>query len=316
MKYPSNLSPNILKAFSEPSMNQCPSTVPDSIRISFNDPQTVDTLQELCLLSIAHTWERKKRARFRQCNRYRALLFVLTENPREIYLGTAENNNYFLKELTAARDLLTVTQFIKDDLFWEGQYKAAYGPRYVATPPGKWLQTFMEKNLQEWLEKLKPCDYEEEVVLERLELYAPYVDQLTVHNFQPPPKQEIHHIPLGLVLQTLTELRCIDLSVNIKDAGDDFSEGCSNLSDKDINTLAVGLESCDILEFRLAGTKLSPTMAKRLGCSLERCRNLKLLHLPSCNLCDNGVISFLMGLSPDSLLAIEDLNLSNNFICG
>lgn len=235
-------------------------------------------------------------------------------HPTQISLGSAENKNYFLRELTISNDLLTVTEFIKDDLFWEGQYKAVYGPRFQRTPQGKWLQVFMEKHLQEWLEKLKPCDYEGEQVLERLELYALFVEQLTMHNFQT-TKQEIHHIPLGVFFQNLTQLKRIDLSVNIKDAGVEFSDGCSNLSDKDINTLAAGLELCDILEFKLEGTKLSPAMAKRLGSSLEKCRNLKLLHLPSCNLADHGVISFLMGLLPDALLDIEDLNLSNNFIC-
>lgn len=229
-------------------------------------------------------------------------------------LESAENHNYFLKELHIESDLLAVTEFIQDDLFWEGQYKAAYGPRFTATPPGKWLQVFMEKHLQEWLEKLKPSEYEEEGVLERLEVYAPYVVKLTIHNFQPSPKHEIHHIPLNIVLQSLNELRSIDLSVNIKDAGDDFTDACLNLSDKDVIMLAAGIELCDITEFRLGGTKLSSAMAKRLGSALEKCVNLKLLHLVNCSLSDEGVIAFLMGLSLDAL-QIEDLNLENNFIC-
>lgn len=240
----------------------------------------------------------------------------LSGNPRLISLGTAENNNYFLKELNiSGPELLTVTEFIKDDLFWKGQFEKAYGPCFMATPNNKWLQIFMEQHLCEWLEKLKPSEYEEEVVLERLELYSPHVKTLTVHNFQPPPKGEIHHIPLNVVLQTLSELRCIDLSVNVKDAGEDFTNGCANLSDRDINALATGLELCDITEFRLGGTKLSPSMSKRLGSALEKCVNLKVLHLIDCSLSDQGVIAFLMGLSPDSLQGLEDLNLSNNFIC-
>lgn len=240
----------------------------------------------------------------------------LAGNPRAISLGSAENNNYFLKELNiSGGDLLTVTEFIKDDLFWKGRYECAYGPRCMATPNGQWLQVFMEKHVQEWLEKLKPCEYEEEVVLQRLEIYSPHVQKLTVHNFQPPPKHEIHHVPLSLVLKSLSELKSIDLSVNVKDAGEDFTHDCANLSDKDVHALATGLELCDVTEFRLAGTKLSASMAKRLGSSLEKCSHLKLLHLMDCSLSDQGVIAFLMGLSPDSLQAIEDLNLSNNFIC-
>lgn len=174
----------------------------------------------------------------------------------------------------------------------------------------------MERHLKDILETMKPSEYEEEAMMEILELYSPYLETLTVHNWQPPPKYEIHHIPLDIVIKNLTELRRIDLSINFKDVGDDFGVGCSNLSDKDIDSLATGIENCyDLLEFRLAGTKLNQKMAKRLGNAIEKCTNLKLLHINDCKLMDEGVIAFLMGLSPDSMPAIEDLDLTNNFIC-
>lgn len=175
---------------------------------------------------------------------------------------------------------------------------------------------FMERHLKDLLETMKPLDYKEESMIETLELYSPYLETLTIHNFQPPAKHEINHIPLDIVIRNLAELKRIDLTINFKEAGDDYGVGCRNLSDKDISSLATGIENCyDLLEFRLAGTKLSPRDAKRLGGAIEKCTNLRLLHIIDCKLSDEGVIAFLMGLSPDSLQAIEDLNLTNNFIC-
>lgn len=227
-----------------------------------------------------------------------------------------ENKYYFLRELSGDNDLLNLTKFIKEDLFWEKQYLVRYGPRFTSTLPGKWLQVFMERHLKDLLETMKPSEYEEESMIEALELYNPYLETLTIHNWQPPPKHEIHHIPLDIVLKNLTELKRIDLSIEFKDTGDDFGIGCCDLSDKDIDCLASGIECCyDLLEFRLSGTKLSPCLAKRLGRSIEKCTNLRMLHIVDCKLSDEGVIAFLMGLAPDSLPSIEDVDLTNNFIC-
>lgn len=213
-------------------------------------------------------------------------------------------------------DLSSLTKFIKDDLFWEKKYRNTFGHPCLETGPGKWLQVFMEKHLQDWLEKIKPGDNAEETLIKQLEIYSPFVHTLTMHNFQVPASTQ--HIPqFNIVLQNLAELKRIDLSVNVTDAGDDFVVGCSNLTESDIDSLATGIEFCDYLcDFRLSGTRLSGSMSKRLGRALEKCPNLKVLHLIECNLSDNGVISFLIGLSPESMQSIEDLDLSNNFICG
>lgn len=231
-------------------------------------------------------------------------------------MGNAENSNYFLKELIG-NDLTSVTEFIKDDLFWEKKYRNSFGHPYLKTANGKWLTVFMEKHLQNWLEKMKPLDYAEETLIKQLEMYSPFVQTLKMHNFQVPKPGETQHIPrFSIVLQNLADLRRIDLSANIKDSGDEFMVGCSNLTESDIDGLATGIEFCDDLcDFRLSGTRLSGSMSKRLGRALEKCSNIKVLHLIECNLSDNGVISFLIGLSPDSMQAIEDLDLSNNFIC-
>lgn len=55
MKFPANLSSNVLWAFST-SVDHC-LLAPDNIRITFGGSPTIATLQELCLLSIAGTWE-------------------------------------------------------------------------------------------------------------------------------------------------------------------------------------------------------------------------------------------------------------------
>lgn len=212
--------------------------------------------------------------------------------------------------------MLLVTEFIQDDMFWEKQYKTAYGPRIVTTLKGKWMQIYLEKNLQEWLEKMHPNEFDEETVRERLELYAPHIERLTIHNFQPPPKHEIHHIPLNFI-QILRRLRAIDLYVTVKDpdTNGDFSDCGTNFSDKDIEALCTGIEACDLIEFRFGGTIVRPAMAKRLGSALEKCVHLKKLHIVDCSLADEGVIAFLMGIAPDSMREIEDLSLANNCIC-
>lgn len=304
MKYPETLSRSVLRAFSSSSSfvasdQQCllldENEGQKGIRVSFSGEfKFVETLQEICLKCIARSFE---------------------ENPRTITLESVSNRNYFLSELNAGNDLLVVSEFVKDDLFWRSEYEKLYGPRCCATAPGKWIQVFMEMHLREWLEKLRPTEYDEEGAMERLHLYAPYVENLTMTDFLPPPKHEIHHIPLNVIVQCLGKLQTIDLSVNIKNAGDDFSDSCSNLSNKDIDALASGLGSSKILrEFKLSGTKITPQMAKRIGQSLEKCP-LRVLHIVNCSLGDQGVIAFLIGLSPESLKDIEELNLTNNFIC-
>lgn len=60
MKFPANLSLNVLKAFAVDPVDQCSLAVvnhkQDTIRICFED-SSVNTLQEICLLNLARDWE-------------------------------------------------------------------------------------------------------------------------------------------------------------------------------------------------------------------------------------------------------------------
>lgn len=63
MKYPPNLSKNILKAFSSPR-DRCANETnsAEAIRVCFDDPRdqgAVLNLQELCLLAIVRNWQSK-----------------------------------------------------------------------------------------------------------------------------------------------------------------------------------------------------------------------------------------------------------------
>lgn len=244
------------------------------------------------------------------------MVIPLLANPEQYAF---ENNVRYRQSVldrltTTNTDIYKLSKYISDDNFWKRLYHEDFGPRYEK--PQKWITAYMEKRLRDMLEKLKPADYNEESVIREMTLYCPHVNLLAIHNLQTPVKSSFNHIPLNLILGNLTELQEIDFSVNVKDTVDDFVVSYSNLSDQDVVHLAAGLGMCDDLKrFRLAGTKLTPTMAAVLGRAIERCTKLEALTIENCNLNDNGVKYFLYGLATDSLPSIKEINLANNFIC-
>ncbi|TMW53111.1 hypothetical protein DOY81_001839, partial [Sarcophaga bullata] len=122
------------------------------------------------------------------------------------------------------------------------------GRRKNKTKP--WINIYMERHLQEFIENVTPTDYELERVQATLDICAAYINQLEINCLQPSMNGQNDHIPLDFILRNLPELHTLRLTYCTKTIGTQFYLGCNMLSRRDASLLARGLQQChELLHF-------------------------------------------------------------------
>ncbi|GAB0088129.1 uncharacterized protein DMENIID0001_025110 [Sergentomyia squamirostris] len=303
MKFPNTVDKNIFKAYIDPKVvrrRQIHNGI-NSMDLKWttvvNGPET---LKMLCIKALAEGWIANPI--------YSELIFDVDRN----YLLDILNLDFPVSDLSAK---------IQEDSFWQRFFMAKWPQCYPLKRNRPWIKIFMEKYLSEKMENMKHEDYEEERLLQLLELCAPHVENFYLSQLQPNmTSSEMDHndhvVPLNTVLSNLPELRKIDLTYDLKTVGTNFYLGCGNISANDIKWLTEGLAKCfELQEFRLHSSKLDAGMLKLLGMALDKgCKNLEVLSLPHCRCGDSGLLAFLEALGPESLPNIHTLDLTNNFL--
>lgn len=248
-------------------------------------------------------------------------LSFFTANPVYSEVTYDVDRNYLLDILSLDIPVADLSTKIQEDVFWERFFMSRWPQYCPQTRNRPWIKVFMEKYLAEKLENMKSDDYEEERLVQLLELCASHVENLIINQLQPTmasleSEHNDHVVPMNIVLSNLPELRKIDLTYDLKNVGTNFYLGCSNISANDIKSLSEGLAKCfELQDFRLHSSKLDAQMLKTLAVALDKgCPNLEVLSLPHCRFGDAGLLAFLEALGPDSFPNIHTLILSNNFL--
>ncbi|KAH8242587.1 hypothetical protein KR032_000271 [Drosophila birchii] len=253
------------------------------------------------------------------------VLDAIVENWSELplyqQLRRREDRNYLLSHLDTQLPLQLLSTYIREDFFWQ----RCYGQRWRSAPlqargrERPWINIYMERNVQEFIENMQTGDYEQEGNVQvALDICAAYINQLDISFLQPaPPTTDANdHIPLDYLLSNLPDLRQLRLSYSTKTAGCNFQMGCNQLTARDILHLAKGLSQChELRKFCLHNTKLMPYQLRFLAHSLDKgCHHLSEMSLLHCAVGDAGIRSFLETCSRESFNTLTILDLTNNKI--
>ncbi|XP_061387239.1 uncharacterized protein LOC133322224 [Musca vetustissima] len=265
-------------------------------------------------------------------------------NPIYEELTEPKDRNYILSNLDVNLPLKILSAHIRDDFFWRKAYQHRWKTLYYrthsypCTPPrpvepptlanpcpgqkGKkvtksWLNIYMERHLQEFIENLPTTEYEQENVQTTvLDICGGYINQLEINYLQPSMDGNNDHIPLDFILSNLPELHTLRLTYCTKTIGTQFYLGCNTMSRKDANILAKGLAQChELVNFCFHNTTLEPYQLGLFAHSLDKgCHHLTALSLEHCSLGDEGIRQFLGSCNKESFGTLKYLDLTNNKI--
>ncbi|XP_053696732.1 uncharacterized protein LOC128744017 [Sabethes cyaneus] len=296
MKFPNTLDFNTYQAyFCARHLSRDENRQLDAINLEW-DTGSPDSLKTLCLNAIASNWP--------------TIPFF-----REIPL--CEDRHFLLDLLDLDFPLEILCSRIRNDAFWKRAFVKRWKNRYPVDIDGKpWIRVYLEHHITETLENMKPGEFDQENFQKLADLCSLHVKELKLNQLQPSTGESGDHIPLDTVLSNLRELRIVDITYDVKNAGHNFYLGCATITDKDIKLMTQGLERCyELTEFRLHSTKLEPTMMKRLASAMDKgCPNITTIAFPHCRCGDVGLRAFFEALSPDSMPNVKQVILTNNFL--
>ncbi|XP_037827385.1 dynein regulatory complex subunit 5-like [Lucilia sericata] len=230
-----------------------------------------------------------------------------------------EDRNYILSNLNVNLPLKILSSYIQDDFFWRKSYQHRWKSAVVKEKCKKtkpWINIYMERHLQEFIENLTTTDYDQERVQVTLDICAMYINQLEINYLQPSMDGQNDHIPLDFILRNLPELHTLRLTYCTKTIGTHYYLGCNMLSRRDASLLARGLQQChELVNFCLHNTKLEPYQLGLFAYSLDKgCHYLSALSLEHCSLGDEGIREFLSSCNKESFGTLKYLDLTNNKI--
>ncbi|ALC45723.1 CG14325 [Drosophila busckii] len=250
-----------------------------------------------------------------------AIVLNWSELPLYRQLCRRQDRNYLLSQLDTQLPLQLLSAHIRDDSFWRRCYEQRWrlAPLQPRGRERHWINIYMERHVQEFIENMQTGDYEQEGnVQNTLDICAAYINQLEINLLQPaPPDSENNdHIPLDYLLSNLPDLQRLRLSYSTKTVGIHYQLGCNQLTTRDTLLLAKGLSQCfELRKFCLHNTKLLAYQLRFLAHSLDKgCHHLKYLYLQHCAVGDAGIRCFLETCGRESFATLTVLDLSNNGI--
>ena len=110
------------------------------------------------------------------------------DNPVYKEIPRQQDRNYILSNLSVNHSLKTLSLHISSDFFWRKCFQQrwkTYQSQPVAERRRPWINIYMERHLQQFIEKLQPDEYELETVQSTLDICAAYINQLEINYLQP-----------------------------------------------------------------------------------------------------------------------------------
>lgn len=192
-------------------------------------------------------------------------------------------------------------------------FKAKWPDQFNSIEGKPWIEIYIEKFLSESLENLKPSQYNVEKMKSLIELCSPFVKCLKINQLEAALDTN-NHIPLDIVLEHLNELKVFSIAFNVRTIGTNFYLNCTSITNNDITKFIQGLSHTDLKDFEFHSSKLDAKMLKQISRALDKTTSLTRISLPNCRFGDEGLKSFIKGLTHDSFPNLRDIVLSNNFI--
>ncbi|KAJ3654632.1 hypothetical protein Zmor_013807 [Zophobas morio] len=330
MRIPITINKNTLKTYNDYDTNKKIINTLQSNNLEEWDKEIPKNLQEICLETIAKNWEAKPLLdeiplTIDQC----LLLDIL---PTELPLGLTIpkiNDDIYWKRCYLQRWPKLIPENVSLDIQISEIVKVNNGSRKSSTTNSAssqrsrkssqeqqksnkrtWKECFLEMHLREYLEKLKPEDYDAEKIKELSDLCGIYVKILELRELQS-SENSPSRIPLNAIVTGLENLTELSICFKQTYVGEKFSWNILKITLQDIKLLAKGLEKIHLKIFRLRNSDIDDEKMIRILKSLLKHDELHTLDFSHCKISDEGGVA----LSKFCLLnSVNTLVLANNQI--
>lgn len=185
----------------------------------------------------------------------------------------------FLQEkLSTSLQLHVTAGLIGDGVYWRRCCEQRWDICDVSCYDHSWKRMFLERHMEELIELFIPNVTDPMTVLEMVTLCGNYVKRLEISQLLPPvmePKEEeeeeesglelegdsdrpsMDHFDFSLLLHKLSSLEELHLMYQVKQCGMNFEWTMFEMSDRDCESLAKALKSCQTLKVNI---DLSPLL--------------------------------------------------------
>uniref|UniRef100_A0AAR5Q2L6 Uncharacterized protein n=1 Tax=Dendroctonus ponderosae TaxID=77166 RepID=A0AAR5Q2L6_DENPD len=172
-----------------------------------------------------------------------------------------------------------------------------------------WKKYYCEMHLRDYLESLKPENYNPVEIKQLCGLCGPYVDALEIHETICSEASN-GKIPLHALLTGLEHLKMLSLRFKQTYAKDEFSWNTVTTSYQDMSLLAKGLQNIRLQELRLTDSDIDCDKAIIILKALCK-HDLAVLDLSHCKIGDRGAVAIARFTT---LCPVRELYLVNNRI--
>ncbi|KOC68411.1 T-complex-associated testis-expressed protein 1 [Habropoda laboriosa] len=301
------------------------------------DEWKVPSLKTLALRVIASAWK---------------------QNPILEELPTCEDRNMLIEILSTDLPFELTIKKIEDDYYWERCSKARWEHNAPAEHGNSWRRRYCEGVLREYLENLEPTFFESqrEACEKMVELVLDHVHTIELRYLLPTKKQrisldeedpclmaeeDVHHIPLELILPRFPNLTEICINFGLIYMNDGFEWRDFEISIEDCAGLGRGIKACpklkkltltrsnldqpraaallqgvvendNVKEIDFSHCKLQDKGAHAIGEFLSLHKNLKTLHVANNDIGPEGVCGITYGLLKKEDSILKHLNLRLN----
>ncbi|XP_044267221.1 dynein regulatory complex subunit 5-like [Tribolium madens] len=322
MRIPVTINPNTLKTYNCYNESNIAKNTLRSDNLSNWDRTLPKSLQELCLEAIAKNWEEKPILEEIVVTIDRCLLLNIlpTDLPLTLTVPKIDGDVYwkrcYLQKWPKSipenvsldvqiNEIVKVSNSRKSSEESERSRKSSTTEHFKRT----WKECFLETHICEYLEKLKPEDYDAEKIKELADLCTDYVKILNIRELQC-SENSPNRIPLNAITSGLENLTELSICFKQTYVGEKFTWDTVRVSSKDIRLLAKGLEKCKLRCFRLKNSDIDDEKAVIILKSLLK-HELETLDFSHCRIRDYGAVAISKFCLENS---VSNLILTNNRI--
>ncbi|XP_023705077.1 dynein regulatory complex subunit 5 [Cryptotermes secundus] len=271
------------------------------------DKEIPSTLATLCVKSLASHFQEKR------------VLGELSE----------EDQCLLLETLPTDLPLTLTVPLIRDGIYWKRSSQNRWKSMNDVHDYGNsWKRHYLERHLQEHIEKLGPENFVQSEIESLVQLCSPYVKRLSIQQLQAPQPPEfidgdhcewptevnsIDHISLQPFIKGLVNLEELHVMFGVRGCGMDFAWILFKFSLVDCINIGLGLNSANCLKtFRIHRSTLDDARVSILLQHIMRNTTINRLDFSHCEIGDQGALAIgkLLTVHP----ALEELILCNNKI--
>ncbi|KAJ8913522.1 hypothetical protein NQ315_017073 [Exocentrus adspersus] len=338
MKIPSAIDTNTLKAYeAHPKAVSGHNQALESFNLEAWHQQLPESLQQLCVETIAKNWTDNPILDeiILSVDRYLLLDILDTNLPLKLTVPRIPDDVYWRKcylekwpkQLPDKVKPVEFTEIFRDTRKLSSACSDGNGrisrrssqaslgkiktKTFISKDSDKktWKQCYLEMYLKDYLENLKPENYDAKKMKELSDLCSPYVKTLRMDQMQC-SESSPNRIPLNSVLSAFQPLKELSICFKQTYVGEQFSWNVVTTAFQDIKTMAKGLEKLRLQVLKIRNSDINCDKLITILKPLLK-HKIEVLDFYHCKISDKGTCAIAKFILE---VPVKELNLANNRI--